>query len=203
MSIPKRVYNSSTRQAQAAKTRERILAAARKLFQEQGFELVTIDHLAKAAKVSSPTIYALFQSKRGILHALLDQSFPSRESLVEQAQKEKSPEKRLALAAKIARQMYDAEKQQIDMFSGAMVLAPEFKKLAQEREQRRYKRLKETLHTLTQCLPEDLTLTQAHDILWAFTGRDMYRLFVVERNWSPEDYEQWLTQLLKKVLLKS
>lgn len=207
MSIPKRTYNASTRQAQAQQTKERILACAKKIFQEKGFEFATIEDLAKAAKVSGPTVYGLFKSKRGILHALLDQAFPANEheSLVQQAKQAQSPEKRLAIAAKIARQMYEAEKQQIDMLRGAIILAPEFKKIEQKLEQRRYKRLEDAIHTLAKekCLNKALNITKAHDILWAFTGRDMYRLFVAERNWSPEDYELWLTQLLIKTLLNS
>jgi len=63
----KRSYRSDTRKAHARETKARILTAAKSLFQEKGFESVTIEQLAQAASVSAPTIYALFQSKKGIL----------------------------------------------------------------------------------------------------------------------------------------
>jgi AcrR family transcriptional regulator len=203
----KRVYVSVARQAQAAQTRERILASAKKLFQLEGFEDVTIEKIAESSKVSAPTVYSLFQSKRGILRALMDEALPTdqRKALVKKTKFETSPKKRLAIAAKIARQMYDAERAQLDIFRGASVLAPEFKELEKEREQRRHKRLKEAIKTMTKekSLTKGLLPSKAHDILWAFTGRDMYRMFVIERGWSSDEYEKWLAQLLVKALMGS
>ena len=61
----KRPYRSLVRNAQAAQTREGILIAAKNLFESEGFECVTIEKIAQAADVSIPTVYSLFQSKRG------------------------------------------------------------------------------------------------------------------------------------------
>jgi AcrR family transcriptional regulator len=201
--IKKRVYNSESRLTQAAETRNRILASARRLFQLEGFESVTIEKLAQVSKVSMPTIYAIFQSKLGVLRALMEEALPTdqREALVEKGKREKSAKKRLIIAAKIARQMYDAERAQMDIFRGASVLAPEFRKLEKEREKRRYTRLTEAIKTMEKDLAQGLTLSKAHDILWAFTGRDMYRMFVIERGWTSGRYEKWLAQLLNKTLI--
>ena len=108
------------------------------------------------------------------------------------------------ITAKIARQLYDSERAQIDIFQGASVLAPEFKEQQKEREQRRYLRQKEFVKTLVKekALAKGLNLSQARDILWTFTGRGIYRMFVVERGWTSEKYEKWLAQLLIKTLLK-
>lgn len=178
---------------------------AQMLFQSNGFEGVTIDQLAKEAGVSSPTIYGLFQSKRGILRAIMDDVFPNdqREALVEQVKHERSAKGRLSLAAKIARCMYDAERDQMALFQGASILSTEFKELEHEREQRRYARQEESI-TMTAVAGElagGLSLSNARDILWAFTGRDMYRMFVVERGWTSDVYEEWLTDVLVKTLL--
>ncbi len=72
--LKRRTYNSQARDEQAAQTKTRILASAQKLFQTEGFECVTIEKLAQDAKVSSPSIYALFKSKRGVLRALMDEA---------------------------------------------------------------------------------------------------------------------------------
>lgn len=202
----KRNYNAINRQAQAAETKIRILTAAKQLFRSAGFECVTIDQLAKTAAVSSPTIYALFQSKRGVLRALMDEALPSKhhQALVEQFTKEPSPQKRLRLSAKIARQLYEAEQAaHMNIFREAGVLAPEFKQLEQEREDRRYERQKEGVQQLEQeqLLLKGLSLKQARDLLWAFTGRDLYRMLAIEQGWTPEAYEKWLGQLLIDSLL--
>lgn len=203
--IKKRIYDSKKRLAQAAETRNRILDSARKLFQSEGFESVTIEKLAQVSKVSMPTIYTIFQSKLGVLRALMEEALPTnqRETLVEKSKREKSAKKRLMIAAKIARQMYDAESAQMDIFRGASVLAPEFRKLEEEREKRRYRRLTEPIKTMEKekSLAQGLTLSKAHDILWAFTGRDIYRMFVIERGWTSGRYEKWLAQLLIKTLI--
>ncbi len=204
--LKKRVYNSETRDAQAAQTRSCILTAAKKLFQRQGFDRATIGELAKAAEVSMPTIYALFKSKRGVLQSLIDDAFPQNQfaALVDGSMHEKSPKKRLMLTAKLARQIYDAERGLMDILRGASVVAPEFKDLEQEREKRRYDRQGEYVKLLMndKCLAKGLTLPKARDILWTLTGRDLYRMFVIERKWTSDEYEEWLSQLLIQSLLE-
>lgn len=203
----KRPYKSLIRNARAAKTRERILATAKNLFATEGFEYVTIEKIAQSANVSIPTVYSLFQSKRGILRALMDEALPKKrfEDLVEKSNHAKSAEGRLYFSAKIARQMYDAERAQMDIFRGAAVLAPEFKELEKERERRRYSRQEVTIKALVEekSLAKGLSITKARDILWAFTGRDMYRMFVIEQGWTSQEYEKWLAQLLIHTLIET
>lgn len=205
--MKKRVYNSEGREAQAAKTRQRILESAKRLFLKEGFDRVTIGKLAEAAEVSSPTIYAIFQSKRGVLQELIDEALPQKkfQALVEACNKESSAEERLRISAKIARQIYDAERELMDLLRSASIVSPELKELEQERENRRHERQGETVKTLAnkKVLKEGVTLAKARDILWAFTGRDIYRLFVIERSWPPEEYEKWLAEQLINALLKS
>jgi len=201
----KRSYNSQGRLLQAEQTRNRILESARGLFQAEGFECVTIEKIAQAADVSGPTIYALFQSKRGVLRALMDEALPSDQykALMEEVAKDKPAKERLMLAAKIARQMYDAEREQMNIFQSASVLAPEFKELEKEREHRRYKRLDETVNLMAKekSFIEGLSKSKAHDILWSCTGRDLYRMLVIERGWSSAEYEKWLAQILIQSLI--
>lgn len=203
--IKKRPYTSITRNAGAAQTKERILLAAKNLFESEGFECVTIEKIAQVASVSMPTIYSLFQSKRGILRALMDEVFPKDQFniLVEKSHEASSPKERLLFSAKIARQIYDAEKAQTEIFRGAVVLAPEFKELEKEREMRRYTRQELTIKAMAKekSLSKKLSVNKARDLLWAFTGRDLYRMLVVEQGWTSEEYEEWLAQLLASTLI--
>ena len=203
----KRAYNSETRQARAVQPRARILESAKMLLSCEDIESVTIEKIAHAANVSMPTIYALFQSKRGILRAIIDNALPADqfEALVKEAKQTNSAKDHLMISAKIARQIYDAERTQMEAFWSASIVTPEFKELEREREQRRYKRQEESVKIMVKekSLAKGLTIPQARDILWAFTGRDMYRMFVVEQGWSSEEYENWLAQLLVKTLVEA
>lgn len=53
-------------------TRERIFRAAAQLFAQHGYAAVAMRQIAAAAGVSKPMLYYYFQSKQGLLEALLD-----------------------------------------------------------------------------------------------------------------------------------
>ena len=65
-----RPYEMGHRQAAADKTKERILAAARKLLLGENFSAFTMEAVARAADVSRLTVYYQFDSKAGLLEAL-------------------------------------------------------------------------------------------------------------------------------------
>lgn len=203
----KRAYKSVSRQTRSQQTRQRILASAKMFFESKGFEQVTIDEIAREAQVSIPSIYSIFQSKRGVLLGLMDEAFSPEQhaALVDLVKKETCPRKRLQITASIARQLYDAEKAQFGFLRGASILDPVFKGLEIERERRRYQRQKETVETMAreQAFQKSLSLSKIRDILWAFTGRDFYRMLVIERGWSSDEYEKWLGETLIQVLLTS
>ncbi len=66
-SSSKRQYDSTRRQAQAEERRQRVIDAAVELFLDQGYGPTTIDQIAKAADVSTQSVYASFDGKAGIL----------------------------------------------------------------------------------------------------------------------------------------
>ncbi len=63
---PRRRYDTRRRQAQAARTRQDILDAARRVFVEQGYTGATMGSIAQAAEVVVETIYRAFGSKAGL-----------------------------------------------------------------------------------------------------------------------------------------
>ena len=204
--IKKRIYNSKSRKMQAQQTKERIISSARNLFESKGFEEVTIDEIAASADVSSPTIYALFQSKLGILRALMDTALSHEhyEKLVGKAVIEKSPPQRFAMAATISRQLYDAERDQLGNLKSSPIIDSELKKLENEREKRRYERQEKSFKETVRLggLAKGLDVQKGRDILWALTGRDLYRMLVIERGWTSGVYECWLANVLEKILMK-
>ena len=201
----RRPYKSAVRERQAGDTRRRIVEAARHLLQSEGYAGMTIEAIARRAEVSAQSVYAVFKSKTGILSELLDQSMfgPDYEDAVRQALSATDPETRLRLAARIARQIHDAQSAVFDLLRGAGVVAPELAKLEQQRECVRYERQERMIVSLRDAkrLRPELDYGTARDILWMFTARDVYRMLVRERGWTSQKYQDWLADSLVQALL--
>ena len=202
----RRPYKSLIRERQADDTRRRIVEATRKLLEREGYAGMTIEAIAQRAEVSAQSVYAIFKSKTGILAELLDQSSfgVDYEALVKQALGTNDPEARLRFAARIARQVHESQIAAFDLLRGAGVVAPALAKLEQRRECMRYERQEGTMIVLRDSgrLRRDLDYHTARDVFWMLTGRDIYRMLVRERGWSPQKYEDWLASILMRSLLQ-
>lgn len=67
-----RAAEPAPRSASMARRRTLILDAARRIIGQQGFDALTLRDLARAAKVTVPTIYNLVGNKQAVLLSLLD-----------------------------------------------------------------------------------------------------------------------------------
>lgn len=166
---------------------------------------MTIEAISKRARVSVATVYAVFESKTGILTALLDQSMfgPDFDDVVRHARSATDPETRLRRGAAVARQIRSSQSAAFELMRGAGVVAPELAKLEQERERLRYEREENVITSLWESgkLRSGLSYQAARDIFWMLTGGDVYRMLVRERGWSPQQYQDWLADTLVNLLL--
>ncbi len=204
--VKRRTYRSSTRRDNAAETRRRILAAARTLFMESGYA-TTIETIASAAGVAPQTVYAGFGSKRGILFALLDE-------MAVNADVEQLAAALEAAAGDPARQLRERIAFNVRFFAGGIDLVsivgrvagaePDLNAMWEEGESRRYGAYRAVVEEWARAgaLAPGMTVERAIDRLWALTGPDVFRLFVVERGWSLEEFGQWLIDTLEPQLLK-
>jgi AcrR family transcriptional regulator len=201
----KRSYQSAVRERQAAETRQRIAASARRLLTTKGYAAMTIDAVAREAGVAAQTVYAVFGSKIGVLTEILDEARfdESYQELVRQAQSAPESSTRLRYAARIARQIFDSERPVLDLLRGAGVLAPELLRVERERESMRYERQEPLIEYLAKKkhLRPGLSRARARDVLWALTSRDLYRMLVRERGWTSQEFEDWLADTLLRALL--
>jgi|HubBroStandDraft_6_1064221.scaffolds.fasta_scaffold43156_3 AcrR family transcriptional regulator len=201
----KRAYRSVARQRHAGDTRERIADAAYQLLLEKRYEGMTIDAIAQRAEVSPQTVYAVFRSKAGILAELLDRtSFGAGyQDLVRRAREKEFPPDRLRFAARIARHIFDSQTETIDLLQGVSLVTPELADLIKERECHRYDSQKSMVDFISQSgwLSPSTNPGKARDILWAFTSRELYAMLVRQRGWSPQEYEDWLGNVLVSELL--
>ena len=201
---PTRRYDASLRAERALGTRERILDTAKELFTARGVEKVTISEIASVAGVSAPTLYALFQSKVGMLKAVVERSFfnPRYFEIAQRAEKVRDPEEILRITASISRVILDTERNEIGLMRGLSVLSPELRAIEAELEAVRFTLQAARAKRLVKLVPaaRRLGLGRVRDILWMYTGRDVYRMLVLERGWSSDEYESWLAETLIRTL---
>ena len=86
---PRRRYDSSRRQEQARENRRAVLAAARRMFLEQGYAATTVGAIASEAGVSVETVYKAFGNKPGLVKAVADVAIVGDDEPVPMLQRER------------------------------------------------------------------------------------------------------------------
>lgn len=201
----KRSYSSAVRQESAGETRRRILASAKALFSRRGIDQVTIDEVAKRAGAAASTVYAIYKSKDGILRALMRQSlfgtsFESAQTLLEGVT---DPVQLIALTSQVSRAIYESESSDLGLLRHASGFSPALRRIEEEFERIRYEMQKRRVQLLFSAgkARRGVSFDQARRILWMFTSRDVYRMLVHEGGWTPQRYQEWLSQTLVEALV--
>lgn len=68
-------YNNETRKTQSLNNKAKILASAKKLIEQKGFENVTVLDITSNANVSKGSFYIHFKSKEEVIEALFNAKF--------------------------------------------------------------------------------------------------------------------------------
>jgi len=196
----RRHYNADSRRAKAQETHARILVTAKALFSKHGVVNVTIDDIAQRASASVPTVYALFRSKTGILKEIIQGTiFGANYASVAQRTKETDdPLELLRITASISRVIFDTERNEIGLMRGTSAFSPELKTIETKFEGIRFELQEKRARLLIGkfAIARKLGLARVRDIMWMYTGPDIYRMLVLERAWSSDEYEEWLAQTL-------
>lgn len=202
-----RQYHSDARAQSAHDTRRRILDAAKALFGRKGIDAVTIAEIGRKARVAASTVYAIYKSKDGLLRGLMEQSlFGSRFQEARQLlDGVTDPVTLVELTARVSRAIYDSESSDLGLLRHTSGFSPALRKMEQEFEQLRYEMQAERLQRLFDSgkARSGLSLDEARRVLWMYTSRDVYRMLVIEGRWTPDRYQQWLSQTLVEALVTS
>lgn len=198
-----RSYNSIVRQKQAEETKNRIADAAEALIKTQGYENTTIGAIAKDAGVATQTVYAVFNSKQGILMHLLRRSMKNVEKmdtdfrhLVQAGDLSKLAQQVAAATVKHGHEQIST----LNSLGGFEILYPELHNLMSEASEARRKSVE---NGITQGLNiRGINLTPQKkktlvDIMWAFTDNHLYYTLVIEAGWSQSSYERLFQKILE------
>ncbi|HEU5391872.1 MAG TPA: TetR/AcrR family transcriptional regulator [Streptosporangiaceae bacterium] len=189
------------RQLQAQATRERIAAAARRLFGTDGYGSTSMEAIAREAGVATRTVYAAFGTKREILSFICErwiEEAGARE-LAGQVLGEADPVRRLRGAAHWLRVLYSAGFDVVLIFEAATDESPETRALLRSKLAGR----NEVMDAMIASLQGQLAvpLAQAQAMYRALAAPGVYRELVQESGWPPEDFERWVGDTLQRNLM--
>jgi AcrR family transcriptional regulator len=210
---PRRRYESRRRQEQAAQTRQDILAAAGTLFREQGYAATQMPRIAAEAGVVVETIYRIFGSKAGLFRAVMEAVLAGGTARADRPVEERpairavidesDPRRQVALYVATQPGIHRRSGPLMRALQGAVATDPELKTLWQEMEAWRLNGQGRFVGMLAEQgkLRSDLSFHEARDIVWTLCSLAVHDLLVVERAWTPERYQDWLTDVLTRELL--
>lgn len=191
------------RQRQALATQQIILEAARALFLEQGYGATTIESISDRAGVAVSTVYSIYKNKRGILAAIREawhQESGQRE-IYQAALSETNPQRRIELFARATRRQWETSASMISIYNGAAAIDPEAAAELREALAGRRANLSHSIGETSTMLRPGMTAERAAAVYLALTHNEVYLELVEVSGWSPDEYEKWLSEVLKQQLL--
>ena len=204
-----RTYQSPLRAQQAQQTRTAILDAAEPLFTTAGYAGTRLADVATGAGVSLATVKLVFGTKTELLLNLWHRTLAGGvDDRVPVAQRQWFPEEPEPAGpeAKLRRMaaMSTMVKQRIATLVGVIETAASTDGAIAEL----WARMQREFHDRTAGLIADLgelrpglSPDDAIDIAWVLTSVRTYLMLVHERGWSPQRYETWVFEALRRELL--
>jgi AcrR family transcriptional regulator len=209
----KRAYDSTSRRAAAQATRGAILDAARALFSEKGYAATTMPAIAEAAGIALDTVYASVGKKPALFSLLIetaisgsDIAVPAEErDYVRAIRNEPDPSRKLAIYAAALRSIQERLAPLFRVLQQAAPLDASLAHLWNRVAERRASNMRLLAQDLagTGRLRPDVPVEMAADILWSMNSPEYYLLLVEQRGWTPEQFEGWLSQAWRRLLLES
>jgi AcrR family transcriptional regulator len=205
--MSKRPYRQSVRADAAAETRGHILDTLYERLKDAPAEPVSVDQIARHARVSRSTIYLIFGSRSGLFDALTERLIQGGgyDRIVEAA---RHPDARETLRGGLEGGvlMYAAHHDVLRVLYATAKLDPDGAGRAIARgEQKRFDSmgwLADRLHEQKH-LRRDVTPADAAHTIWLLASFDAYDLLAAGRDLEPEDVARILRGTAERALLAS
>jgi AcrR family transcriptional regulator len=207
----KRDYRSELRAAQALQTRRSIVAAATRLFVEDGYGATTIDAVAEAAGVSRKTVFTAVGGKLDVLKLALDWAVAGDDGSVALADRaavqrwlvHRDPRAVLTgfagmlaeIGARVA-SLYGALEVAAGMDAAARELVADSQRHRLDDARKVVRRLREL-----QALTTRITQREAVDLVWLAMDPALFDRLVRVRGWTLRRFHDWLADSLHRQLL--
>lgn len=209
MSDGRRTYRSALRAEQAGRTRAVVLDAAGACFARDGYTRTTMKGIAAEAGVSLQTVFTQ-GSKPALLLAAVDRAVAGDDA--DDAVLERADLQPLLAstdrAAKLA-MLRDATVAytrtagpMIRVFRDAAAGDPELAAHWAEYERRRYADVRVLIGSFAPLLREEVDVDRAADIAWSIFTSETSDNLHHGRGWPVEEYANWLTDALDRLILR-
>jgi AcrR family transcriptional regulator len=209
--VVKRDYRSQLRAAQARETRRSIVAAATRLFVENGYGATTIDAVAEAASVSRKTVFTAVGGKVELLKIALDWAVAGDDLPVALGDRAalrhllEQPDP-VVLLTGWARMQAEIGARVAGLFRALEVAAGtdgEARVLLAQSQRQRLDGARTVVKRLRmlEVLTAELPYQEAVDVAWLATDPALYDRLVRVRRWSSTRFGQWLGANLCRQLL--
>jgi AcrR family transcriptional regulator len=206
----RRRYDNSRREAGVQATRRRVIDAAKRLFVEQGYPATKIESIAEASDTPLPTLYRLFGTKRALLKAVLDTSFVGDDQPIAfgdrphvlSALSAADPLALIDAFAVICREVMSRSCEIYHVLSTAATVDDEAAELLADVRRQAHTGRSRIVAALRgmDALDPALGDGEAEDIVYTCLSFEVARILTVERGWSAEQYEAWISRSLRSVL---
>ncbi len=211
--VKTRPYNSPRRREQAAATRREILDAAQRLFEQRGYAATTMAAIAADANVALKTVYVTFETKSGVLRALWNLRLRGDEGDKPVAERpwyrevieERDPERQLRLTARNSRLVKLRVGALLEVIRNGAPTDPDIGALWERIQSEFHANQRMIVESLAEkhALRPGLSVDRAADILWTLNHPNLWQLLVRERGWTPEEHEQWWSDVACTQLLRN
>ena len=208
----KRAYVSAVRDSQARRTRRQIVAAAGRLFAEQGFAATTIDAIAAEAGVSRKTVFTSVGGKVALLKLAYDYATAGDDQPVPMIEREglqsiiaePDPYEQMRMYAEFVAGMGERISALWLALRGAAEVDDEARELYTRWDKQRLDGMRDgPVRDLLgkSAIRPDLTPEEAATIFWVLIDPVLYHRFVVEAGWSHDRFRDWLYETFQTQIL--
>jgi len=206
-----RTYRSSSREAQARLTRQRVLAAATTVFLGGGYAGATMRAIATAADVSVPTVESLFGTKARVLKAAIDVAIAGDaepvpvldRSWTESALQAETVDEFLSIVAGvIGPAQVRSAGLVLAVFEGSSTDA-ELAELSTQMIAQRATTAEWLVDALTRRAPlrDGCTREEAIDTMWVLMDPAVFDRLTRHRRWTAEQYQRWFARSVSRMLI--
>ncbi len=207
--VKPRSYDSAARRSASRERQARIFQSAREIFVERGYPGATMVAIAERAGVALDTVYELVGPKPELFRLLIETAISGQDRVVpaeqrqyvQDLQAEPTARGKLRIYAMALPQLHARLAPLVAVLQAAASAEPKLAELWTEISERRATNMHRFAVELHQTGELGVSVDHAADVIWATNSPELYLLLVRQREWTADQYSDWLADSWERLLL--